>query len=54
MKYDVPFFSRFSFSYWRAVLERFGVASRFMRPPDPTFSNEQMKDLEPLFRSMGL
>jgi dihydrodipicolinate synthase/N-acetylneuraminate lyase len=54
MKYDVPFFSRFSFSYWRAVLERYGVASRFMRPPDPTFTAEQVKDLDTFFKGLGL
>lgn len=53
-KQDVPFFSRFSFSYWRATLEIFGMAERYLRPPEPTFTAAQVAELRPFFKSLGL
>lgn len=39
-RYDIPFFRRWSLSFWRATLEVFGVARRFQRPPAPTFTDQ--------------
>jgi dihydrodipicolinate synthase/N-acetylneuraminate lyase len=53
-RYDVPFFERWSHPFWRATLEHFGVAKRFLRPPNKTFTDEQMKDVAAFYRELGL
>jgi dihydrodipicolinate synthase/N-acetylneuraminate lyase len=54
LAYDVPFFQRWSHSFWRATLEVFGIASRFLRPPEETFSDEQVSDARSFYQKLGL
>lgn len=53
-KYEHPFFDRWSHPFWRATLEHFGVAARFLRPPLQAFTSEQMRDVATFFKSLGL
>lgn len=53
-KYEHPFFDRFSHPFWRATLEHFGVAARYLRPPEQTFTAEQMRDVATFYKSLGL
>jgi dihydrodipicolinate synthase/N-acetylneuraminate lyase len=53
-RYDVPFFARFSFAFWRATLEHFGIAKRYMRPPDRSFTPAQTAELEAFYRGLNL
>lgn len=53
-KYDHPFIKRFSHPFWHATLEHFGVAKRFMRPPQTSFTDEQMVDVKKFFDGQGL
>jgi dihydrodipicolinate synthase/N-acetylneuraminate lyase len=54
LKYETPVFERFSHSFWRATLEHFGIASRWGRPPDVTFTDEQMRGVKQLYDGLGL
>jgi dihydrodipicolinate synthase/N-acetylneuraminate lyase len=54
VKYDVPFFQKWSHAYWRATLETFGLAKRYLRPPDRYFTTQQVSDVKPFFRELGL
>lgn len=54
LKYDVPLYSNWSQSFWRASLECFGVARRYMRPPQPTFSDAQMGVVKDFYQRLGL
>lgn len=49
-KYDVAFFRKWSHAFWRAVLEANGTAKRWLRPPDRSFTNEEMKEVELFLR----
>jgi dihydrodipicolinate synthase/N-acetylneuraminate lyase len=53
-RYDVPFFERWTHSFWRATLEHFGVAKRFMRSPDETFTDGQMAEVKAFYSGLGL
>lgn len=53
-RYDVPFFARFSHPFWRATLENFGTARRFVRPPDRTFTAAQTAELKAFYSGLGL
>ena len=53
-RYDVPFFERWTHSFWRATLEHFGVAKRYMRPPDETFTDRQMSEVRSFYAGLGL
>lgn len=53
-KYEHPFFDRWSHAFWRASLEHFGVAARYVRPPLESFTDEQMRDVAGFYRSLGL
>jgi hypothetical protein len=53
-RYDVPFFAKFSHSFWRATLEHFGTARRFVRPPDRAFTAAQTAELKVFYNSLGL
>lgn len=53
-RYDVPFFERWSHGFWRATLEHFGVAKRYLRPPDETFTNQQMVEVRAFYSGLGL
>jgi 4-hydroxy-tetrahydrodipicolinate synthase len=54
IKYEHPFFDRWSHPFWRASLEHFGVAARYLRPPHKSFSDEQMKEVATFFKGLGL
>jgi 4-hydroxy-tetrahydrodipicolinate synthase len=54
LRYDVPFFQRWSHAFWRATLEHFGIAKRHLRPPDRGFTDDQMKELRAFYDSLGL
>lgn len=53
-KYEHPFFDRWSHPFWRATLEHFGVAARYLRPPLQTFTEEQMRDVAAFYKSLGM
>lgn len=54
LKYETPFFERWSHPFWRATLEHFGLASRAVRPPGVKFTDEQMRELKTFFDQLGL
>jgi len=54
LKYDVPFFEKWSHPFWRATLEHFGIASRYLRPPEQTFSDAQMAEVRSFYDGLGL
>lgn len=54
LKYDVPFFQKWSHPFWRATLEHFGLASRHVRPPEKAFTDAQMADVRKFFDGLGL
>jgi 5-dehydro-4-deoxyglucarate dehydratase len=53
-RYDHPFISRFTHPFWHATLEYFGVAQRYMRPPQATYTDEQMVEVKAFFDAQGL
>ena len=59
-KYDEPLFD-FGLAHpkgfqatWRAALEIFGLAQRWLRPPQESFSQEEVTELRKVFVRMGL
>jgi dihydrodipicolinate synthase/N-acetylneuraminate lyase len=54
VRYDVPFFAAWSHPFWRATMERFGVAKRYIRPPDRSFTERQLLDLKDFYRKLGI
>lgn len=54
LKYDVPFFQKWSHPFWRATLEHFGLASRYLRPPERGFTEAQMADVRSFYEGLGL
>jgi 4-hydroxy-tetrahydrodipicolinate synthase len=52
--YEHPFFDRWSHPFWRATLEHFGVAARYLRPPLQAFTAEQMRDVAAFYKSLNL
>ena len=54
IKYDVPFFERWSHPFWRATCEYFGVAQRYVRPPDRTYSAQQTAALKSFYDGLKL
>jgi dihydrodipicolinate synthase/N-acetylneuraminate lyase len=53
-RYDYPFIKGFTHPFWHATLEYFGVAKRYMRPPQLAFTDEQMKDVKKFFDGQGI
>lgn len=53
-KFDHPFLEKWSHAFWRASCEHFGTASRYMRPPNKSFTDAQMKDVKAFFDGVGL
>ena len=53
-RYDHPFIKRFTHPFWHATLEYFGVATRYMRQPFETYTDEQMRDVAEFFDGQGL
>lgn len=54
LKYDLPFLDRWSHGFWRASLEHFGVAKRYLRPPQRSFTDEQMREVKAFYDGLGL
>ena len=54
MDYDVPFFMQWSHAFWRATLEHFGIAQRWLRPPETSFTDAQMPDVKKFYEELGL
>ncbi len=54
LKYDVPFFEKWSHPFWRATIEYFGLGSRYLRPPEETFTDAQMADVRKFYEGLGL
>lgn len=59
-KYDQPFFDFCTSgpgtfpAYWRGVLEHFGVAKRYLRPPQDVCTEEDMRRIAAFFDGLGL
>jgi 4-hydroxy-tetrahydrodipicolinate synthase len=53
-KYDYLFIERFSVPFWHATLEYFGVAGRYLRPPQIAFTEEQIKGVKQFFDEQGV
>ena len=54
-KYDHPLIShRFSHPFWHASLDYFGVAGRYLRPPQHTYTNEEMKEVKAFYDRIGV
>jgi dihydrodipicolinate synthase/N-acetylneuraminate lyase len=53
-RYDHPFIARFTHPFWHATLEHFGVAERYMRPPQTSYTDEQMAEVKSFFDAQGL
>ena len=54
IEYEHSFFDRWSHAFWRASLELFGVASRYLRPPQESFNDEQMREVAKFYSDFGL
>ena len=54
LKYDAPFFERWSHPFWRATLEVFGLGGRFVRPPERALSDQQIKEAAAFYKGLGL
>ena len=60
LKYDAPFFDmclsgkRPFHAYWRATLEYFGIAKRYLRAPEQICGDEQMKEIQTFFENLNL
>lgn len=54
LKYDIPFFQKWSHPFWRATLEHFGLASRYLRPPERGFTDAQMAEVKSFYEGLGL
>jgi dihydrodipicolinate synthase/N-acetylneuraminate lyase len=53
-KYDHPFIENFSAPFWHATLEYFGVASRYLRAPQHSYSDQEMSKVKEFYDKMGL
>lgn len=53
-KYEVPFFNKWSFPFWVATLEHFGIAQRHLRAPREALTDKQMQDLAAFYDKLGL
>jgi dihydrodipicolinate synthase/N-acetylneuraminate lyase len=54
LKYDIPLFRRFSNPFWRGTIEHFGVAQRYLRPPEHSFTDKEMDGLRDFYRGLGI
>ena len=57
-RYEKPFFEQWGKlggqAFWRATLEHFGVASRWMRPPQQSLTDAQMQEVKVFYNQLGL
>lgn len=48
-KYDHPFIQNFSAPFWHATLEYFGVAGRYLRPPQKSYGDAEMEKVKEFY-----
>jgi dihydrodipicolinate synthase/N-acetylneuraminate lyase len=53
-KYDIPFFRKWSHTFWRAVFEARRIAERWLRPPDRSASDTEVAEAGAFLRSLGI
>ncbi len=53
-KYDHPFIENFSASFWHATLEYFGVAGRYLRPPQHTYTDREMSSIKDFYDKLDV
>jgi 4-hydroxy-tetrahydrodipicolinate synthase len=57
-RYETPFFEQWGKlggqAFWRATLEHFGIASRWMRPPQQSLTDAQMQEVKVFYDQLGL
>ena len=54
-EYDHPFIvDQFSDPFWHATLEYYGVAKRYLRPPQHSFTDQEMVEVKNFFDGLGL
>ncbi len=53
-QYDHPFIQNFSASFWRATLEYFGVALRYLRPPQHSYTDAEMAEVKRFYDKLGV
>ena len=53
-KYDHPFIQNFSAPFWHATLEYFGVAGRYLRPPQHSYSDAEMARVKEFYDKLGV
>jgi hypothetical protein len=53
-KYEHPWLHEFSYPFWHASLEYFGVAGRYLRPPERTYTDQEMAQLKVFYDKLEL
>lgn len=53
-RYDYRFIKNFSHEFWHATLEYFGLAQRYLRPPQRSFTDDEMTSVKAFFDGQGL
>jgi dihydrodipicolinate synthase/N-acetylneuraminate lyase len=53
-KYDYPYLRSFTHPWWHATLEYFGLGERYLRPPQLSYTDEQMKQVKLFFDKLGI
>lgn len=53
-KYDFPYLRRFTHPWWHATIEYFGLGERYLRPPQLSYTDEQMKSVKEFFDKQGI
>ncbi len=54
VKYDHPWIQNFSAPFWHATLEYFGIAARYLRPPQHTYTDAEMAKVREFYDTMDL
>jgi 4-hydroxy-tetrahydrodipicolinate synthase len=53
-KYDHPWLEHFSHPFWHATLEYFDVAQRYLRLPQHTYTDQEMKQVKTFYDNLHL
>ena len=54
-KYEHPLLRhKFTAAFWRAALEYFGIAARYVRPPERPYSETEMPSVKTFFDELGI
>lgn len=53
-KYDFPYLRHFTHPWWHATVEYFGLGERYLRPPQLSYTDEQMKTVKAFFDKQGI